>query len=192
MFNPKNSHIIISLSLFFFFLSFSSCAFYGLFKPNTLVKIYEPLPESENLVIEQYKVKFMIRAREVGNLEGIDNYVFTLELKSKGKMKNDSDLDNIGIPMIKSLAVYLPATGDTFVIKDERIENLELTRKPNVFRNEVYEYFQVRNIVITDKHENIIVTAELDIYDRTTFELQKTESVNGEFKRVLKKKWYRE
>ena len=192
MYNPKNVNITIFISLFIFLMSFSGCAFFGLFKPNTLVKTFEPLPDSESLVLENYKAKFMIRAREVGNLEGVNNYIFTFELKSGGKIKNESDLNNFDIPMMKSLTIYFPATGDTIVVDDERIENDKLTRRPNVFRHELYEYFQVKDVVIPDLHKRIIATAELDIYDRETLERRKTESVTGEFERVHKEKYYRE
>ena len=168
----------------------AGCAFFARFAPNTLVKTYDVVPAGKKLVVDRYEVKFMIRAMEIGNLNGIDTFEFTIELKSADKLSDDNDTAQFGIPRLSAMTIYLPEGADSIVVEAERLDRRPLETPPVFFNQRIYEYFKVREIVLPDTALTIAVAAEFQIYDRVTGSLLSTRSLREEFARIEELKWY--
>ena len=168
-------------------LGFSGCSLLARFEPNTLVKTYSLVSDGAKPVVNRYDIKFIIRAREIGSLEGIDSYRFTLELKSRDKVDNPLKID---IVRLNSLALYLPATGDSLLFDGERVAGPDLGVTPQIFRKRVHEYLFVKDVVISDVNERIEAIFEFAVYDRSTHDLVNVEVLTHQFERSEQLEWF--
>jgi hypothetical protein len=168
----------------------AGCAFFARFAPNTLVKTYNVVPENKKLTVDQYDVKFMIRAMEIGNLGGIDTFEFTIELKSADKITGNKDTARFGIPRLSAMTVYLPVSADSIVIEADRLDRRPLETPPVFFNQRIYEYFKIRDIVLPDANQKIEVAAEFQIHDRGTGSLVARHHLREEFVLVEELRWY--
>lgn len=154
------------------------CTILARFRPNTLVKTYSLIGEKSTPRVDDYDINFLIRAREVGNMEGIDTFRFVLELKSRTKV---ADGVSLKLVRIKSMTILLPATNDSLVLTGDRVAGHSLDVAPQRYRNRIYEYLEVEDVYLPDIHKRIFVVTEFNLHDPVNHMIVGTEVVKHQF-----------
>ena len=170
----------------------SGCAVMNLLEPNTLVKTYSLCDGQGGATFGGYDIDYLIRAREIGNMNGTNDFDFTIELKSVETIGGDVDTSDFGIPRLISMQIEVPDSGQRIIRDSAETDFSSLDTPPLVYWGQVIAYFQIRDVELVDDPPQIRLDLEFALYDRQTHQLLEREHVIRDLERSEELAWFRD